>query len=275
MDLNAIQILAKKELRDSLRNRWFVLYTIIFVALALGLSYLSLSGVGFSGFAGFGRTAASLINLTLLIVPLMALTVGAGSLASESERGTLAYLVAQPLSRLEILAGKYLGLAGALLASLALGFGLAGLLLGLRGSAGDVTIYLAQVALAFLLALAALSTGFLISALTERGAAAMGTALFLWLLFVFLGDLGMMGTAIVMQLDITQLFWMALANPLQVFKLAAILNLQSTLELLGPVGMFARREYGDALLPMLLAVLALWIVIPLGLTFWRFSRKDV
>lgn len=275
MDLSSISLLAQKELRDALRNRWFGLYTITFVALALGLSYLALSGVGYSGFAGFGRTAAGLINLTLLIVPLMALTVGATSLAGERERGTLPYLLAQPVSRSEIVAGKFLGLAAALLASLATGFGLAGLALGLRGGAGDAIIYLGQLGLAFLLALAALSIGFLISAVTERGAAAVGVALFLWLVFVFLGDLGMMGTAITMKLDIRQLFWLALTNPLQVFKLAAILNLQSTLEILGPVGMFARRTYGDGLLPLLLVTLTAWALIPLGLTFWRFTRKDI
>lgn len=275
MDIQTVGLLAQKELRDALRNRWFGLYTLTFVALALGLSYLALSGMGFAGFAGFGRTAAGLINLTLLVVPLMALTVGATSLVGERERGTLVTLLAQPVSRAEILAGKYLGLAAALLASLAAGFGLAGLVLGLRGGAGDAAVYLVQLGLAFLLSLAALSIGFLISALSERGAAAVGVALFLWLLFVFLGDLGMMGTAVTMKLDIHQLFWLALTNPLQVFKLAAILNLQSTLEILGPVGTFARRTYGAQLMPLLLAVLAVWILAPLGLAFFRFRHKDV
>lgn len=275
MDFSTIGLLAQKELRDALRNRWFALYTITFVALALGLSYLALSGVGFSGFAGFGRTAAGLINLTLLIVPLMALTVGATSLAGERERGTLPYLLAQPVSRVEVVVGKYLGLAAALLASLAVGFGLAGLALGLRGGTGDAVVYLVQLGLAFLLALAALSIGFLISAVTERGAAAVGIGLFLWLVFVFLGDLGMMGTAVTMKLDIRQLFWLAMTNPLQVFKLAAILNLQSTLEILGPVGTFARRAYGDGLLPLLLTTLTAWVIVPLGLAFWRFTRKDI
>lgn len=48
--------LLQKELHDSLRNRWFVLYTVAFTVLALGLSFLALSGAGVVGFAGFGRT---------------------------------------------------------------------------------------------------------------------------------------------------------------------------------------------------------------------------
>ena len=102
--------LAQKELGDALRNRWFLLYTIAFTGLSLALSYMSLAGAGIAGFAGFGRTAASLINLVLLIIPLMALTVGAQSLAHEQEQGTLAYLLAQPVTRVEVFTGKYLGL---------------------------------------------------------------------------------------------------------------------------------------------------------------------
>lgn len=274
MDLSTIGLLAQKELRDALRNRWFVLYTGIFIALSLGLSYLSLAGAGFAGFAGFGRTAAGLINLTLLIVPLMGLTVGATSLASERERGTLPYLLAQPVTRGEVVLGKYVGLAAALLASLLLGFGLAGLVLGWQGSSGDATTYLLQMGLAFLLALATLSLGFLLSTTTERGAAAVGVALFLWLLLVFLGDLGIMGSALTMRIDIQDLFRLALANPLHLFKLAAILNLQGNLEILGPIGTFARRSYGEALLPLLVGLLVVWVVGPLALAVWRFARKD-
>ena len=47
--LSIIWTLAQKELRDALRNRWFVLYTVAFAALALAFSYLSLAGAGIAG----------------------------------------------------------------------------------------------------------------------------------------------------------------------------------------------------------------------------------
>ena len=157
---------------------------------------MALAGAGIAGFAGFGRTAASLINLVLLIVPLMALTVGAQSLAGEQEHGTLAYLLAQPVTRLEVFVGKYLGLLLSLLASLTLGFGISGLVMALNGGAGSPMAYVRLVGQTFLLSLTMLSVGFLISALTRRAGVAIGIGLFLWLAFVFLGDLGLMGTAI-------------------------------------------------------------------------------
>lgn len=274
MDLKIIWILAKKEMGDALRNRWFVLYTLAFVGLSLAFSYLSLAGAGIVGFAGFGRTAASLINLVMLIVPLLALTIGAQSLAGELERNTLAYLLAQPISRVDLFVGKYLGLALSLLASLLLGFGISGVVMALNGAgANDPGVYITLVALAFLLSLTMLSVGFLISALSRQAGVAVGIGLFLWLAFVFFGDLGLMGTAITLRVPIATLFGLSLTNPLQVFKTAAILNIQATLDILGPAGIYAMQEHGDQLALILLVVLALWVIAPMGLAYLRFATR--
>ncbi len=272
MDLRNVATLLQKELRDSLRNRWFVLYAVAFTVLALGLSFLALSGAGVVGFAGFGRTAASLINLVLLIVPLMALTVGAQSLAAESERGTLSYLLAQPVTRLEVFLGKYLGLALAILAALTLGFGVSGLVMASNGLAYAES-YLLMVGLAFLLALTMLSVGFVISVFAHKAGIAIGISLFLWLTFVFLGDLGMMGTAISMRLKIADLFLLASANPLQVFKMASILSINATLDVLGPAGLYALQTYGNSLLGLFVGVLIVWIIAPLVLAYARFRQR--
>ena len=94
------------------------------------------------GLAGFGRTSASLINLVLLIVPLMGLTLGALSLAAEREKGTLLYLLAQPVNQLELLLGKFIGMSLALMATLTLGFGLTGLMIAANGGSSEVRTYL-------------------------------------------------------------------------------------------------------------------------------------
>ena len=273
MDLGNIAAIAQKELRDALRNRWFLLYAAAFTFLALGLSYLAMSGVGLGGFAGFGRTAAALVNLVLLIVPLMGLTTGAMALATERERGTLATLLAQPVSRGEVFLGKGLGLGAALLAALGLGFGAAGAALAVGGG-GDAGAYLRLVAMAVLLAFAALALGLLVSAAARRPGGAMGLALLLWLGLVFIGALGLMGTAVAMRLSAGQLLALALLNPLQVFKMGAVLVLNATPEVLGPAGLYAADTLGPWLLPALLAILALWVVLPLAAAYLAFRRWE-
>ena len=275
VDITNVFILSRKELYDARRNRWLLLYTIAFTSLSLGLAYLALSGAGSYGVAGFGRTSASLINLVLLIVPLMGLTLGALTVAAERENGTLIYLMAQPISQTELLLGKFIGLALALVGSLGIGFGLTAAVIAVRGGSATVGAYLLLMILAMLLAVATLSIGVLISASVKRGATAVGVALFIWLLLVFFGDLGLLGTAVVLRLDVQQLFLFTLTNPLQLFKIAAILGMGNNLEVLGPAGVYAMRTYGSSLLPLLLGLLLLWISLPIGLAGFIFKRQGV
>ncbi len=273
LDFQNIAAISQKELRDASRNRWFLLYTIAFVGLSLALSWLGLSGLGTFGLAGFGRTGASLINLVLLIVPLMGLTVGALSLAGERERGSLLYLLSQPVTVLEVLLGKFLGGALAMLGALVAGFGLSGLVIAWRGGTSDIGAYIGLVVFAFLLALACLSLGFLISVVADRVATAIGAALFLWLFLVFFGDLGLMGTAIVLKLKADTLLALALLNPLQIYKIAAIWNIRDSLEVLGPAGMYALRTFSDYFLALLVSMLLAWIAVPLVITSVLFKKR--
>jgi len=273
-DPRNVAIVAVKELRDAVRNRWFLLYAGIFTVLSVALSFLSSLGVAAYGQVGYGRTAAVLVNLVALIVPLMALNVGAASLAAERERGTLAYLLAQPLDRGELLLGKFLGLAIALASALAGGFGISAAALALAGTRADAGSFGILVALSMVLALAMLAVGLLISSLAPRASMAAGVAVATWLGFILLTDLGLMGGSLVFKLGAPELLHIALANPLQVFKLAVLARLNPTLDMLGPAGMYATSTYGRGLPWVFAGALAAWIALPLGAAAASFGRTS-
>jgi Cu-processing system permease protein len=272
MELKLMWTIAQRELREALRNKWLWFYAVGFAALALALARAGLAAAGYSGLGGFGRTAASLINALLLFAPLIGLSVGAGTLAADRERGTLTYLLAQPVSRAEVFFGKALGAALAVIAALALGFGLAGLGLASAGG-GDVTAYLSLAGCTLLLALAALGIGFVVSALTRKGSTASGAALIVWLGLVFLGDLGVVGATLALHPTPAALLGMLLVNPLQIFKMSAIYSLRATLDTLGPAGQYAVHQFGGALPWLLLGLLALWIIVAFGAAFTLFNRR--
>lgn len=271
--VGGVVLFARREFRDAVASKWFLLYTIAFTTLAIGVSFLSLTGVGSSGFAGFGRTAAGLLNLVMLVVPLMALTAGAGSIAGERERGTLLYLLAQPVSRTQVLLGKYLGLAAALICSLCIGFGISGGVLAWRAGGVGLVSYALLVGATAVLALAMLSVGMLISVVSRRSAVATGIALFTWLGLVFVSDLGLMASAVVFKLRVQEIFGLAAANPLQSFKMSIIVGINASLDVLGPVGAYASRSLGDGLPWVLAGSLAAWTVIPLSLAVVLFARR--
>lgn len=269
-----VALLARKEIIEALRNRWFLLYSGSFAVLTLFISFLSLAGADQYGFAGFNRTAAGLVNLVMLVVPLMALSVGAASIAGERERGTLVTILAMPVSRTEILLGKFLGLSLALVLALAVGFGTGATVMAFQGVTGGATAYLVMFGFACLLAIAMLSLGLLISALSTRSGAAAGAAIIAWLVLAFVSDLGLMGSAVLFRLHLWTLFGAALANPLETFKIATLTSSQAAMDTLGPVGRYARDSFGAWLWPVFLGVLFLWIATPLGLALRSIQRAE-
>ena len=273
LDFNNVITISLKELQDARRNRWYLIYVLVFTGLSLALAWMGMTGLGDYGLAGFGRTAASIINIVLLVVPLMGLTLGALSLAGERERNTLQYLLAQPVTQFEVLFGKYLGLAIALFSALVLGFGISGIFISLQGGSAEINLYLLMVLLAFMLALVSLSLGFLISSMVRKGSTAISIALFIWLLLLIFGDLGLMGTSIMLRLGVGQLLTLTLLNPMQIFKIAAILNIRGSLEVLGPAGIYALRTYGTQLMPGLIGVLLAWTLLPLTFAYYAFRRS--
>lgn len=278
-----IASIARRELSDALRSRWLLLYTLAFAALGLGVSYASAASVGGAGMAGFGRTTAGLINLVLLIVPLMALIAGAGSIAGDRERGMLAFLLAQPISRTELLFGKFVGLALALTTSIAFGFAVcAGVLAWQQsgqvtstGSAMKVGGLLLLVGLTLLLAWSMLSVGMLLSTLARRANVANGTAIFTWLGLVIATDLGLMAATMTFKLSIERLFALALINPLQVFKMWSLGAVDASLDVLGPAGLYGQQIYGSSLTWVFAGVFVVWIILPLVTAALVFRRSSI
>ncbi|MBI3317177.1 MAG: ABC transporter permease [Candidatus Omnitrophica bacterium] len=260
-------------MRDARRNRWFIVVSILFALLSVSLSLLGLAGLGSLGISGFGRTAASLLNLVLLIVPLMGLLLGAMSIAGEREQGTLVTLLAQPVTAGEVFLGKYLGSALALLSTILLGFGASALVIARFAGTQEISDYLYLVAFTMLLGLSFLSLGFLTSVFARRQATAVGAALFLWFTFIFLSDLGLMGTAIVLRLSPPELFWLVMINPAQSFKLAVIGALQKSIESFGAAGLYASDVFGPWLAVVLGGVLCFWTLTALSAALLFFRRR--
>ena len=274
--LGLVRTIAAKELRTTIASKWFWMWAVAFVGLAAILVVVALPGSRLVGHAGFGRTAASLVTLVQIIVPLMGLTLGALSIAGQKESGALRFLLSHPVSRTEAFWGTYLGLAAALALAAGAGFGVAGVLTAMRGVSAGAGTYVWIAVLSWLLAIGMLGVGMLISTFTNRSGAALGVAIFAWLVMVFIGDLGLMGTAAATNMPVGVLFGVALLNPVEAFRLTALTAFAGSLDVLGPAGVFAVDSLGDLLVPVLVVVLLLWVSVPTLVAWARFrGRSDL
>lgn len=270
-----IALVAAREVREAVRSRWFVLSAASFLLLSLGLSLLGLAGAQRSGLAGFDRTTAGLLNLALLFVPLLGLSLGALGIAGELEDGSLASLLAQPLTRMEVYAGKYLGLLAALAAAIAGGFGTSGLIVSICAGGGDPSSFLALAGLAIALAAVSLAIGALLSVSLGSRARAAGAAFAAWIALVYLSDLGSIGLVLARNLGPDRVLLLALGNPLEQARVLGTLALTRRPELLGVVGLYGQDRFGDAgFVALLAAALAVWAAAAL-FAGTRLFRKAV
>lgn len=268
-----VSLFARKELREALRGRALLVYGLALVVLVVGLSYVALVGGRSTGFAGFSRTTATLVNVVLLLVPLLALLLGGQSIAGEREAGTLDALLVQPVSRAELFLGKVLGLGTALLVLLATAFGLAALVVARAAHDGDAGALLAVLGATALLAISMLSVGILISTTSRTRSKAIALALVAWFALAVLADLGAIGASVALGMRSRSVFIAATLNPLEAFKVLATLAIAPRLDVLGPAGTAAVQAWGPAgARAYLCAVLAGWTLVPSCLAFFLFTR---
>lgn len=261
----------RRELGESVRSRWFLLYSVIFMVGALALTLFGLSGSEIYGYRGYAKVMAGLVHLALLFVPLMALFPSTAAIAGEREMGSLEYLVSQPISFSELFWGKWLGVSLAVSLSLLIGFGMAGAIATYYGTPWQLIALL--LALTVLLAEAFVAVGFLCSILARTRARATGAGLVVWIVAAGLGTLGVMGAMLRWGLPKFVLTFWAFANPIEAFRLAVVSSLDSDGSLLGPVGSVWMESVGaSGVIALCVVFLLLWTLLPTGFAWWKFRR---
>ena len=104
--MNSTLVLAGKEFRDGIRNKWIAGATLLLAALAFALTFLGSTPTGLLDVKPLAVTVVSISSLTIFLVPLIALLLGYDAIVGEQERGCLLLMLTYPVSRVEILLGK-------------------------------------------------------------------------------------------------------------------------------------------------------------------------
>lgn len=273
--MRVVTAVARDEIHDAMRSMWLLLYAGLFTVLALALSYLGGRNLGSLGFENFSRTTASLLNLCLLLAPLVALVLGSGAIAGERDRGTLTYLLSQPLDRWELLLGKFAGLGLAIALATVAGFGVAGVVIAAYGSAMDVGTYLLFLGLVLGLIAVMTGLGLVASVLSATRAQALSIAVFIWFIAVFVFDLLLIGMVSTTSLGGGGLLLALLLNPVEIVRVLAIIQLEPDLQILGPFGSYLLERVGaGGATAILVAALTAWIALPVSLAAWLFEMRD-
>jgi Cu-processing system permease protein len=275
--MRQVAIIAGKELRDGMRNRWVVATTALLAALALTLAFLGAAPTGTVKVTALAVTVVSLSSLTIFLVPLIALLLSYDAIVGEVDRGTMALLLAYPVARWQVMLGKFVGHLGILGFATAVGYGVAGLALQWVGNE-DRSAWIAfgtMIASSMLLGAVFIAIGYFVSTLVRDRGTAGGIAIGVWLFFVLLYDMALLGVLVADQgktVTAGVLNLLLLLNPADAYRLLNLTASPDVSGFAGVTGLGTRTGLGPA---VLVGALAIWVIVPLAAATALFARRQV
>lgn len=275
--MKMLWILALKELRDGLRNRWIAAAIILLGGLALALSLLGSAPTGSVSASAMDISVISLASLSVYLIPLIALMLSFDALVGEFERGTMMLLLTYPVTRWQVIMGKFLGHVMILFIAIFAGYGGAVIIMTLLtgGSMEGWQAYVSMMFSSLVLGAVFIALGYLVSVLVKERATAAGTAIGLWLVFVVLYDLLLFGVLLVDegQLISQQLFsLLMLISPTDTYRILNLSLFDGVSQAAGIAGVASESGMSSTLL---FATMAVWVVVPLAATLLVFQRREL
>jgi len=286
-------VVAKKDFRDAVQSRalWALVTVFVLLSAISAYAYIEVPEMfGEPAGATFGGLLFFIVGLTGLFVPIAAIVVCYKSIAGECELGSIKLLLSLPTNRLNVFAGKVVGRA----AVLAFGLGI-GLLIGLGfGSLllGEIRVLSVLIFVLVTITFAAMYAGIMVglSAMTGSTSRATTLALGFFVVFELFWDVVPMGI-----LYVTEGFSLPAEIPDWIFLVTQIspssayfTSIVAVLpDLADGVGADPAQAGGGVevtsagadpfyVTPEVgLIVLALWIIVPFAVGYYRFNSADL
>jgi Cu-processing system permease protein len=262
--LGQIATIARLEFSLAVRNRWAFALTALFASLSVLV--VALGGQG--GVVRPDAVVVSLVELSAMLLPLVALLFGYDAVVGSDESGWLGVLFALPVPRSRVVLGSYVGRLVTFSGAVVAGFGVGGLWLASQGRL--TTAYLGLVGAAVLGGAAFLALSTLLSTLAAEKTHALGGALLVWVWVALVHDLVSVG---LIAADLVGPDWLAVfvvANPATAFR---VLALQAVPTVTG--GMADVLVGSGVTPPVLIGALAAWSVGPALLASRLIRRRSV
>ena len=267
--------IARQQMTLIMRSHWLAGFGLLFSSLAVMVAFLG--NTGGSGFDGFNRMTASLLNVNLLLIPLISLLIGSLFLSGEKEDRGLMLLLTYPVSPWAVILGKYTGLFAAVWSVLTFGYGAALLVIFFIGGAISVSLLLLFYIYSVLLAAIFLSLAMMIGIMAKSRFQALGVSLIVWAFLVLFYEFMIMAASMVMmkQWLLPMLSVSIFLNPVELIRVQSILSLDGA-AVFGP-RLYDLTIWADGLTGKLLFIAAasLWGVLPILYSVRRIKRGAV
>lgn len=273
---NSVYSIAKKEFTDNLKNKWIISLTIIFIILTIAASVLA----GGGGVGKIDETVTTILSISVLLIPLIAIMLGFSTISGEAESGSLSVVLSYPVKRLEVLLGKFFGLGMVIVTSCVLGFGTGGIVIVVRAGSSEIGSYIGFILFTILLGFIYLSLSICFSALCKKRVTSLGAGIviFFWSMIIgtiifgiYLATGGSFDDFQSGNTDLPTWFWATVFVSPSDMNQASVMLLFDIKEVFG----FEVSPPGFVNLSSLLFIQLIWIIVPLLLAYRFFEKRDI
>lgn len=254
----------KYSLFDLMRSRWAFIYMAFFLVSGFTLLYLS---------SDLSKVIVSLMNMILFLCPLIATMFGI--MYHYNSREFTELLLAQPIPRVSIFWGQYLGIAVSLSLSVIFGLGIPFLCYGILRDA-EIWNFLILISNGVFLSFIFSGLAFLIALSYDNKIKGFGLAILCWLFFAVLYD----GILLIAILSFREyplenfVLSSSLLNPIDLSRIMILLKLDIS-AIMGYSGAVFKNFYGQAWgVTIAFCTLIGWVLIPMWAIRWKALKKN-
>ena len=271
-----LSLIAYLDLRESIRARWFLVYSFVFGGL---IALFFIAGVTESqvmGFSGLSRLLLMYIQVTIVILPIFILITTVRSISGDRDNHILEYMLSFPISLKQYYWGKIIGRFATVFLPVFFAMIIALVIGVLKGAKIPWDILFLYSGLLFSLSSAFLGIAFFISSIVKSSEVALGLSFFVWIFLLAFIDIALISIMMQNRLSEELIIGISLLNPMEIFRVAAISLFDPELTVMGPVAFYIL----DNIPHIVFVLFSIFYPILLGLGFaWLgfsiFSKTDL
>jgi len=274
--LKNLLLIAYLDLKESIRANWFIVYSLVFGGLIALFFIAGITESQVMGFSGLSRLLLMYIQVTIVILPIFILITTVRSISGDRDSHILEYMLSFPISLKQYYWGKVFGrfITVFLPVFMAMVFAI---LYGMyKGAEVPLGLFFLYTGLLFAMSSAFLGIAFFISSIVKSSEMALGISFFIWIFLLAFIDIALISLMMQQRMNAELIIAIALINPMEIFRVAAISLFDPELTVMGPVAFYILDMMSQKVFVFISVVYPLLLGIFFAfLGFKIFSKKDL
>ena len=269
-------LIAYLDLKESIRANWFIVYSLVFGGLIALFFIAGIIESQVMGFSGLSRLLLMYIQVTIIILPIFILITTVRSISGDRDSHILEYMLSFPISLKQYYWGKIVGrfitvfLPVFMAMVFAIFYGM------FKGAEVPINLFFLYTGLLFSMSSAFLGIAFFISSIVKSSEMALGISFFVWIFLLAFIDIALISLMMQQRMNAELIIGIAMINPMEIFRVAAISLFDPELTVLGPVAFYILDLMSQKLFVFISVVYPLLLgVFFASMGFRIFTKKDL